>query len=344
MRALFVIEAGYAFGMGHLLRCRPLILHFSKKQAKIDIWVRGSPNILEGRSWPSLMKTFHSSEDVPPDNVIDEITRHLEREHYDWTILDGYGLTNQNPYSRLTASGSRLLTLDDTGEHPLHTDILLNQNTEDPALYRDQTNPECRLLLGPRYALIDRQFLAKRRSSTPTDKLKRILISFGGVDRKNRTTRILDLLDKIKEPLSLDVVLGTYYPFDDQNLSCKTSHPIQFHRNVACLAPLMSKADLMISAGGSTIWQACCMGVPLLALQTVDNQEKVIGTLIEHRAALCLDVSNTDHHEAGVAETLFLDRFKRLMNPHLRNELSTNAKKLVDGKGVNRVAAMLENQ
>lgn len=344
MKVLFVVEAGYTFGLGHLLRCRPLLLHLLKEGHAVSMWLRGDPDALKGREWPPDIEILHSNEQIQPQAVIDTIAGHLKEQPVDWVILDGYDLKNLNPYQAIRSAGCRLMLLDDLGELPLRADALLNQNVEAHSFYKDRINSDCQLLLGPRYALIDRQFLASRLDASPDGPIKRVLVSFGGVDRKNRTQRVLDILQVVDGPLELDVVLGAYYPFLDQISQFKSRHIMHLHRDVPSLAPLMGAAGVMISAGGSTVWQACCTGIPLLALQTVDNQRNVIATLMQHEAALCLDVSDTSTCESGIAESPFLAFWDQLKDVNLRRELSLRAKQLVDGRGPERVAAALQQE
>ncbi len=120
-------------------------------------------------------------------------------------------------------------------------------------------------------------------------------------------------------------------------------HTLRVVQNAPDLAEEMRQCDLMVTAGGSTVWQAGCSGGPMMVLQTVDNQSLVIRTLREFGAALCLDVSASPEKGAGIPENEFVENFRRAALPATRAGLSAKAIQLVDGDGAARVAAAMES-
>lgn len=344
MRVLFVVEAGYKVGLGHLLRSRALLLEFTARGHPADLWLHGDDSALEGRDWPTNMRLYVSQESVSTDRACDDIDKLLERSSYDWLIVDGYGFSGRTLCARLTARGAKLLMIDDLADRELTTDILLNQNTTHAEPYANDRVSASRFLLGPEYALIDRSYALRRTGSRPHGELRSLLVSFGGVDRHGRTQRVIDLVSRHGPALDIVAVAGPYYPYLDQLEARRARQGVRVVRNASDLAPLMQQCDLMVMAGGSTVWQACCMGVPMLVLQTVDNQKLLIETLREFDAALYLDASARPDEGAGIDDVEFERAFQHARDPAIRARLSASAIRLVDGNGPGRVADAVQLQ
>lgn len=335
MHVLFAIEAGAEFGIGHLMRCRALMLECAARGHGIGLLIRGDADSLEGRDWPAFTHLGAVPAASSGSDVVTRLGQMLPESGCTHVIADGYSIHGDLLLDTCHAHGSSLLTLDDIGGRDIHTDLLLNQNTDDASLY--SSNTVRRLLGGPKYALLDRAYTHAAGSIEVRDTVRHVLVSFGGLDRHNRAQWILEALAEVEAEFTVDVILGPYYKHPAPKT--RVSHqPVTVHRNVASLLPHIRQSDMGILGAGSTVWQACCLGLPMLSVQTVDNQRHVVTTLQKVRAALCL-AAQTDQlperHHVAQAVTRLLDREER-------KQLSTRAAILVDGNGAERVMNIFE--
>ena len=56
--------------------------------------------------------------------------------------------------------------------------------------YRNKITSKTKLLLGPKYAIIDEAYFNARKNLKPqSEKIKRILVSYGGTDKTNETSK-----------------------------------------------------------------------------------------------------------------------------------------------------------
>jgi len=340
MKVLFIVEAGYQAGLGHLMRCRSLLLEMERCGIAADLWVRGEASALDGLKWPDTMDVRVLGDDVPLGGLEKEISAHLERKLYNWIVVDGYGFSGAALYERLTARGARLLMLDDFADRTLKTDVLLNQNTDRTDLYTGNRVQADRLLLGPRYALVSPEYREAHWDAKQHEDLKRVLISFGGVDRHGCTQKVLVHLDGYEQTLDVDVVIGPFYRFDREIRAYCGRHRLAIHQKLTSLADLMRRADVMVSAAGTTVWQACCVGVPLVAIQTQDNQRELYRTLEREGAAVCAQAAVSVDLPPG-GEDRFLAMFRRAADPAARRDRSAKARQLVNGNGASRVVDAL---
>jgi spore coat polysaccharide biosynthesis predicted glycosyltransferase SpsG len=307
----------------------------------VDLWVRGDVQALEGRDWPVSMRAFASALAEPLDTLRTHIEQRLDADRHDWLVADGYDFRDHVLCDALRAHGAMLLMLDDLGHRDLRADLILNQNTSDARLYDMDHVQADRMLLGPRYALIDAVYATMPRDRQPS-RLRRVFVTFGGVDRYERSRRVLELLANHAEPLEIVVAIGRYYPSLDGLAAVCGTHRVDVLVDLPDLAAQMRWCDAIVTAAGSTVWQACCLGVPILALQTADNQRYVMKTLADADAALCIDVSVAPERDAGISAVAFADAIRALAASEERARLSERAAHLVDGMGAARVADVME--
>lgn len=342
MRVLFVAEGGYRAGLGHLLRCRVLAGELIRRGHDAGLVLYGDRSALAQRAWPGTDAVTEIAEAAPVAVVAQAVQQRLASSRYDWLVVDGYGFSKGEIDAMRGSTGCRVLVLDDVPGRELAAEILLNQNCASAAGYSQVPGRIGSFLLGPQYALVDACYLDARRAAVHREAIQRILVSFGGVDRCGRTARVIELLGQVADSMNVDVVAGPYFTHRARLESVGHKVSIRIHDNLPDLSGLMEGCDLMISAAGSTAWQACCVGIPLLAFQTVDNQQGIVDSLVGAQAAFCANASVAPEQEAGIDAGTFGTMFDAVQSQNVRAGLAERAARLVDGGGSGRVVeAML---
>ena len=197
-----------------------------------------------------------------------------------------------------------ILVIDDLADRRHCVDRLLDQtHGREEADYRLLTGPDCRLLLGARFALLRPQFqayrpgaLARRGSDGPA---QRLLVSFGATDSGGATMLALQGVALGCPGLQVDVVVGSFSRNRDEidHLAARLSPAVTVHRSVSDMASLMTDADFAIGAAGGTSWERCCLGLPTLVVVTADNQRDIARSLA---AAGAIDlVGDAGHGDRG---------------------------------------------
>ena len=213
----------------------------------------------------------------------------------DWLVVDHYAL-DARWEGALRGSRDRLLAIDDLADRPHACDLLLDQNLgRDAADYAALVPEHCRLLVGPRYALLRPEFAALRESSLrrrAEPALRHLLITMGGVDRPNATGRVLEALPACPLPADcrITVVVGARSPWRDAVRAVAATLPwrTEVLADVADMARLMAESDLAIGAAGGTALERCCLGLPSLLVVLADNQRPGAAALESHGAARLL--------------------------------------------------------
>jgi UDP-2,4-diacetamido-2,4,6-trideoxy-beta-L-altropyranose hydrolase len=333
-------DAGTRIGTGHLMRCLTLAERWIAGGGRALLASVGLPVPLR----PALDRLGVEAVSLPSAPDLDGEAAALaalaDREAARWITLDGYQFDSRYQ-EKLRAAGHRLLLVDDYGQADRYAaNLVLNQNLgARPELYAARSR-ETRLLLGPRYALLRREFAAaRRRPRSDAAGPLRLLVTLGGSDPENVTGRLLEGL-RLLPPETLGeatVVLGGANP---HAVEASPQDPrFRLHRNVAAMGGLMAAADLAIAAGGTTVWELCCLGTPMLLLTLAVNQAGNCAELAAAGIARHLG-RPAEATPEGIADAV-ADLAAR---PDLRAEMGRRARALVDGEGARRVWLHLQEE
>jgi len=277
----------------------------------------------------------------------DQLTGLARERNIHMVVVDGYQFGADYQRS-LKSAGLTVLYIDDYG-HADHyaSDLVLNQNASANERLYPSRETYTRLLLGPRYALLRREFNAWRNFARDIPSTaRRVLITLGGSDPENLTTAALDALASVKlENLEALVVVGGSNPHFESlrhtglKLADRRNMKIDVRRDVTNIAELMAWADVAISAAGSTCWEFCLLGLPALLIDVAKNQTAVARELDRLQCAV----------HVGSAQDISVERLSReleqlLESQELRQALSARSRELVDGEGARRVVSALRGQ
>jgi UDP-2,4-diacetamido-2,4,6-trideoxy-beta-L-altropyranose hydrolase len=260
----------------------------------------------------------------------------LAGRHVQWLVVDHYAL-DARWESALRQCAARILVIDDLADRSHDCDVLLDQNLpDDRARYAARVPAHCRLLLGPRFALLREEFRRARGSMRARDgTVKRVLILMGGVDAQNLTAKAMEAVSRVPRPLEVDVVIGAQNPAQEEIAEACRRHGYALHVQPPSIAELMVAADLAVGAGGCTTWERCCLGLPALALCAAENQrglvdEAVLSGLVYAPGRGSLDMESLVVHLRALIDS-----------PLLLRAMSRNALRAVDGRGTQRVLRAL---
>jgi spore coat polysaccharide biosynthesis predicted glycosyltransferase SpsG len=327
-RVFFAIEAGGRYGLGHLIRCGVLADALHERGAAFAAAIRHGNDILPETAFSHAERFgIENDEDV---NAAAEAAQAAARWKCDWAVVDGYGLIAGGLVGALQQGGMKVLAFDDVGNLGGGADIVVNQNVpmEKAGAYSEK-------LFGSQYALVDPAYAAGRGRPV-AEKVERVLVTFGGADRHGLTAPTISALSKLPLLRAIDVVVGPYH--QEPRVDMQARARVNLHRGLTSLAGLLADAQIVISAGGSTCWQVCCSGVPLIAVQTADNQQQVLRSLAEQGAAVCCETNEFLHRlrTSGLRELL-----QPFEGVQFRRQMIAAQHALVDGRGASRIAAAM---
>jgi len=334
-------DASAAIGTGHVMRCLALA------QAWQDFGGQAIFAMAESTDSVNRRISSESCEIVPLSATIgsaedSSATANLAKSRAaSWTCIDGYAFGDSYQES-LKAAGLSLLFIDDRQTGSCIADVVLNQNLYATEQQYVGVGAHCRLLLGPKYVLLRREFNRWRgwkRTISPV--CRRLLVTMGGSDPERITERIIEALQSPSlAALEATVVVGGSNPNLEslRSLASQSEQRIRMRESVLQMGELMAEAELAISAAGSTSWELCLLGTPMLLIDIADNQTPVAQVLHQHGCAI----------HAGdrfVSSSALANAIASLANSEERRRwLSECSQQIVDGKGAQRVVEALQGK
>ncbi len=259
----------------------------------------------------------------------------------DWLIVDHYAL-DARWEQMLRPLYRKLMVIDDLADRQHDCDLLLDQNLgRNASDYRQFAPVNCIVLAGPHYALLRPEFAALRDESLhrrATPKLVNLLISMGGVDQFDATSKILQALKDCELPAELHiiVVMGSQAPWLEhvKSLAKDMPRPTDVRVNVNNMAQLMTDSDLAIGAAGGTSWERCCLGLPTLLVVLAENQRSGAVALEQSGSVKLLE-------SADAIPDALPSMFNLLATGAALSQLSQRGRQITDGCGASRVTNAL---
>lgn len=333
MNVLIRADAGVSLGIGHVMRCLTLAEVLVALGAQVSFACR----MLPGHQVARITDAGHQVVALAADAQDDIAALHdalPEQAWFDWIIVDHYQLDAR--WERAARQwAKRIMVIDDLADRTHDCDLLLDQNfTASQALYQPLVPDACRVLAGPRHALLREAF--KAGGAAQADDGRRVLVSFGGFDQAGMTLKSLQALAAI-EGVQVQCIVGQASPDLAALQALVEQHPdwalLPF---VNDLPQRMAAATLFIGAGGGTTWERAAMGLPSLCVSVADNQTANAEALAKAGVHLYL----------GPACTVSVDELRQaiavlLGNLPLRQHFAERGQALVDGLGARRVAVAL---
>lgn len=318
-------DGGSKIGMGHVNRCLALAEELKCENCDITFITKNVETVTkkfteDGFKFISL-----------PDLQTEEIIYIKEKiKGFDILITDSYDIDFKY-LDEIKKTGIFLVTIDDLNlleSYP--SDIVINGNIYAEDLNYKSTYGQTKFLLGTEYTLLRKEF-RNITNKKIKDTAKNILITMGGSDPNGFTLKILEII-KDRKDLKMDVVIGA--SFEDKlvneinELIKRRGNISTYHDvNAKIMKELMIKADIAISAGGSTLYELAAAGVPTLAVIAADNQIKNVEYMSKAECILNLGFE--------VNKDALLKNFNILLyDTAKRGKMSLRGQNLVNGNGV----------
>jgi UDP-2,4-diacetamido-2,4,6-trideoxy-beta-L-altropyranose hydrolase len=334
----FRVDADTRIGSGHLVRCRLLAAALQQHGVASAFLTMSMPDVLI----ESVAVAGHEVVRVSDADALDagRLSDAIRRGGHTRPMLvvdsNLQEFHETEWHASVRSRGIRLMII--TFRHDCHfsADLVLNQNLL--ALQQQYSaEPHTELLLGPRFAVLARQF--RDLHEKPLRSFERpstVLLTFGGADRRDLTLRAVRALARLRVPPErLLVIAGAMYERLPKLRALLSEHPEmrpELHVDTVRMPELMGESQLAVSCGGLTLWELACAGVPNVVVSSSDPERRTAQSLA--RAGLACYVG---HHDE-VTETALTDAIECLSSDSERlRSLALEGRKHVDGRGLDRV-------
>jgi UDP-2,4-diacetamido-2,4,6-trideoxy-beta-L-altropyranose hydrolase len=286
MKILFRADASVRIGSGHVMRCLALAQKLTELGAECHFVCRQTDgnlhDVIRQQGYPLYILTHATDEQQDASETLQQLT-----QNYPLLVVDHYALAQQY-CSAMRQRCEHIMVIDDLANRQHDCDMLLDQNLLPQAeqRYAQLVPAHCKILLGPRFALLRPEFYQPVKHRQPNH----ILISFGGSDEQNLTSLAIKALQQLKpERFTADIVIGANNPWRaaiEQQVACLPN--VQLHVQCNYMATLMYRARLMLGTGGASHWERCICALPGLVVTVAENQQATTAYLDQLGACVWL--------------------------------------------------------
>lgn len=331
-------DSTVAMGMGHVMRCLALAQSWQDAGGRCCFVIANAAEALLERLRSEEMEVEAVSGKTGSKEDCAELCRIAAGRDATWIVVDGYQFDSE--YQRaIKEAGFSLLVMDDYGHAGrYYADIVLNQNLGASEELYGRFEPYTKLLPGTRYVVLRREFARwqswKREISVIG---RKVLVTMGGSDPENLTCEVIEALALAQIPqLEVVVLVGSSNPHLQSLQSAAARFPGSLRLECAPqdVTTLMAWADLAISAAGSTCWELCAMGLPMIVIDGIFHQKVIAEGLQARRCG--------KHATLAEIAKLGTETAAMLSFQQDREELSRNAREQVDGRGAARVVTEMQ--
>lgn len=269
------------------------------------------------------------------------IIKAYKRLNNPFVIIDHYH-ANSRYQLNLYENGVRWLQFDGCRQKCFWADWILNFSLF--AKDCDYSSTECprgaetKLLLGPHYAFIRKEFIDAKRQTGIQQRVRKLLYAFGGGDDRGATLFALDATKSIGEDLVRVVLISSLNPNlpDILEWARRTDLNISIRVDEPQIARTMADTDIALIAGGGTPFETAALGIPSIIINIAANQKRNASAFQD--AGTAIDLGSL----AELKPSALANQVAELISDtNKRHAMATKGRNLIDGKGAKRVANLL---
>lgn len=329
-------DANAEIGSGHVMRCLAVAAELKKKgeQVRFILAQDTAAGLLlqNGQPYEVLHSDYRDMEAELP-----ALKRLTERDKPACILVDSYFVTPA--YLEELGKWTKTAYMDDVAAFSYPVDMVINYNIFGDLLpYREMAHERTKeFLLGVSYVPLRAEF--QKPVCEVREEARHILITTGGSDTYNLAGQLLRVLlaDEKTKKMEYHVVSGAFNPHLPFLKEMEALYgQVHIHQKVTNMSELMRKCEAAITAAGSTMYELCAMGIPMLCFAFADNQKRMVETFVDQ--GLVHFGCDYDKEGERMPERVKEKLCELTASKELRQQYSEKARLLVDGRGAARIA------
>lgn len=315
---------------GHIVRCMSIagaVAHYggeavfigADSQAADMVCSNGYRHICLNTKWDDM------------ESETQALIKLIKKEKIRTLLIDSYMVTKY--YFDVLKDYANLIYIDDSADEVYSVGGIICYAGYYKKLGLDLKYDESKLMAGPRYTPLRREFWDNEKKAVNKN-INNILIMSGGTDPYGFLLKLVNNLDLSKYNC-VKVICGRYYKDMEPLESFASMHDnIIIINHTGRVKKYMAEADVVISAGGTTLYELCACGTPSISYSMADNQMPNVNQFNEDRLIPYAGDLRKDNVVSNVMTLL--------ESPCMRYEsrivVSSRMQELIDGRGAKRIA------
>ena len=317
------VDASKNIGLGHVYNMLTVLNNF--RNENILILMSSKKNL----GYKKFIEHLYNIKLFSDDN---ELWKEIDYFKPD-IIFNDILNTSPNYVKNLKLRGIFVVNFEDLGMGRKYADLVFNPIFQNKKKIKNE-------FYGSRYACVREEFRIFKKNSFNT-KVRKIGITFGGVDKKNNTCKVLSIIEQsnLLKNVEIEVILGLGYMYKDnlKNLIKKmqeSGYNIHFIEKANMLSNHLIDCDFIITSNGRTVFEIAALEIPIISL-SVNKREK------QHNFVKESDVGYNIDFCKKSSELILKNKIKNMMNDSTRRRFSANLHKEDLLKGIDRVTTKI---
>jgi spore coat polysaccharide biosynthesis predicted glycosyltransferase SpsG/CMP-N-acetylneuraminic acid synthetase len=320
---VFRVDGGGDMGMGHIYRCITIA-------RELESVFMSNVTFVITRSHSGGVKKLRATDFevvLTKETETLECIKSLDPDIIFIDILD----TSERYVRTLREMSAGVINLEDLGDGAEHADYVVN------ALY-ERNSKKQNQLFGAEYVVVEQEFHEQKSKIHP--EVENVLLTFGGSDPSNLSTKVLKQLGVSGLRYQYKLVLGPDFSHDTKlgELSDVIMSQVTIIQNSTNMSDLMRWADVAICSGGRTAYELAATGTPAIVIAHNDREAERMRDLDTLGAVSFLGKISEIKFESVSAELAALDE-----NLDRRVTMSNRAKEFTDEGGLQRILDLVHD-
>lgn len=338
MKLLIRADMNDYIATGHIMRCIPIakVAEKTGMEVKFISADENGRSIIENQGFEYICLDGNWDN---LDNELDKLVAVIREQEVNCMLIDSYYVTEN--YLSVICKECYVAYIDDLNmfKYPCHM-LICYANYYKKFRYEELYHNNIRLLSGCAYAPL-RACFSKLEYKGVSGEVKEILVLSGGTDRFHFVKSFLKICSDNRNEIGevhVTAVCGMYnQDYGELSGLYSKAENISVMQSLNNIDIYMQKADLVISAGGITLYELCACGTPTICYTFADNQ-------LDNAMSFENDdimIYAGDLRKSGTIDKVFDSVINLMKNYDKRVAMSNKMREIVDGHGAERIVEEL---
>lgn len=268
-KVYIITEADERVATGHLLECIEIADALEAEGIRTKIFInQDADDSLKGR-----IRTDFAEYRCGLEDTADGLFTEGFPSCNDVVVFDMRQVSNEVLLALKGKTKAGIICIDEFGGRRLDCDVIINPMIDDSYWHYEG---EAKVFAGAEYLVLQKGIVSYGSMPKITGKeISRICISMGGVDRFGTTLKLADWVVREEREICFDVIIGGGFAYRTQlENALKGRTNCRILQNVSHIYEIFYHADLAFCAGGNTLHELACIGVPAITIPTAPHESR----------------------------------------------------------------------
>jgi len=327
------VDVNQTVATGHIMRDIAVAIKLRDMGAEF-VFISADDNCLKYLERYGFEAIILHSDWSKLDGEIDKLINIVREKRITSLLVDSYYITEN--YMSSLSEVTKVTYFDEMFLMGYGCSQMVNGVLEPP----DYSKAKGKAFLGPQYVSLRDEF-SKLPPKRIRDSIEKILITSGGTDNYHFCKNFLNHFLKLEEWKSVKVIVvvgGLCVDAEWLKENFSDNERIELYINTNRMSELFRDADYAITAGGTTLYEVCAVGVAASSFAMADNQTDIVASF--DRKGLITYAGDLREDIGKVIDNI-VEHIERASSSEYRQKQAEKLQSIVDGRGAQRIAEIL---